>query len=103
VGTEHDPDRIEFIYDALRAAHRMIEDGLPVSSYICCSLLDNLEWWDGHRPKSGRVEVDRPAQERSVKPSGRWYGAVTAGNGLLIDPSRKSAAGQAPPGTAAAQ
>jgi beta-glucosidase len=88
VGTAHDPERIEFIYDALAAVHRMIQDGLPVTGYLHWSLLDNFEWWDGYRPTFGLVAVDRVTQARSVKPSARWYGAVAAANRLLPDPGR---------------
>ncbi len=76
VSTEDDDERIEYIEEGLRAVHRMLDDGLPISGYIHWSLLDNWEWWDGYRPKFGLVEVDRETMERRVKPSARWYGGV---------------------------
>lgn len=87
MGTENDPERIEFVHEALLAVHRMVQDGLPITGYIHWTLMDNYEWWDGYRPKFGLLAVDRQTQERSVKPSARWYGAVAAANRLLPDPT----------------
>ena len=44
--------------------------------------MDNWEWWDGFRPRFGLIAVDRATQERTIKPSARWYGAVAKANSL---------------------
>ena len=82
VGTEEDSERITYIEEGLRAVGRLLADGLPVSGYIHWSLMDNWEWWDGFRPRFGLVAVDRATQERTIKPSARWYGAVAKANRL---------------------
>lgn len=82
VGTENDTERIEYIDHGLRAVHRMLSEGLPISGYIHWSLLDNYEWWHGYRPKFGLIAVDRTTQRRTPKASARWYGAVAAQNQL---------------------
>ena len=82
VGTEHDPERIEYVEAGLRAVHQLLEDGLPVSGYFHWTLLDNWEWWHGYRPKFGLVAVDRATQERTVKPSARWFGQVASSGRL---------------------
>lgn len=76
IGTEDDAERIEFLEEGLRSVRGLLADGLPVRGYFHWSLLDNWEWREGYRPKFGLVAVDRQTQERTVKPSARWYGAV---------------------------
>ena len=80
VSTEDDSERIEYIEEGLRSIGRLRSDGLPVSGYIHWSLMDNWEWWNGFRPRFGLVAVDRATQERTIKPSARWYGAVARAN-----------------------
>jgi beta-glucosidase len=78
LATDDDAERIEYIDAGLRSVHRMLGDGLAVSGYIHWSLLDNYEWRHGYRPKFGLIAVDRTTQERTVKPSARWYGAIAS-------------------------
>jgi beta-glucosidase len=82
VATDDDDERIEYIDAGLRALHRTIRDGIPVTGYLHWSLLDNWEWWHGYRPRFGLVEVDRATLRRTVKRSAQWYGAVAARNQL---------------------
>jgi beta-glucosidase len=44
--------------------------------------LDNFEWVSGYRPTFGLIAVDRQRQERTVKPSARWLGAVARAHGF---------------------
>jgi beta-glucosidase len=78
LATDDDAERIEYIDAGLRSVHRMLGDGLAVSGYIHWSLLDNYEWRHGYRPRFGLIAVDRTTQERTVKPSARWYGRVAS-------------------------
>lgn len=73
IATASDEERIEYTTGALAGLGRAITDGVDVRGYLHWSLLDNYEWgrWD---PTFGLVEVDRETFERTVKPSGRWYG-----------------------------
>ncbi|WP_280217326.1 glycoside hydrolase family 1 protein [Nocardia neocaledoniensis] len=82
VATDDDTERIEYLREGLRAVHRLIGDGLPITGYVHWSLLDNWEWWDGYRPTYGLIAVDRTNQERRVKPSAHWYGELARTNSM---------------------
>lgn len=73
IATSSDDERIEYTTGALAGLGRAVADGVDVRGYLHWSLLDNYEWgrWD---PTFGLVKVDRESFERTVKPSGRWYG-----------------------------
>jgi beta-glucosidase len=57
-----------------------LESGIDVRGYIHWSLLDNFEWIFGYRPKFGLVSVNRLTQERTIKPSAHYLGAIARGN-----------------------
>ena len=82
VSTEDDSRRIEYIDRALTGLQRCIVDGIDVRGYIHWSLLDNFEWIFGYRPKFGLVAVDHKTQERSIKPSAHYLGAIARANSL---------------------
>jgi len=78
----HDPERVKFIEDHLRAIHDAIERGVPVGGYFHWSFMDNFEWALGYEPRFGLVHVDYETQARTVKDSGRAYARIALGNGL---------------------
>ena len=80
VSTEDDTRRIEYIQRALTGVRNCLASGIDVRGYIHWSLLDNFEWIMGYRPKFGLVAVDRQTQERTIKPSAHYLGAVARGN-----------------------
>jgi beta-glucosidase len=86
VSTEDDTRRIEYIRRALAGLRSCLKDGIDVRGYIHWSLLDNFEWVRGYEPKFGLLAVDRSTQERSIKPSGRYLGAIARQNRIL-DPA----------------
>jgi beta-glucosidase len=45
--------------------------------------MDNFEWFSGYQVPFGLLACDRDTQERTVRPSGRWLGAVSRANALL--------------------
>jgi beta-glucosidase len=45
------------------------------------SLLDNVEWGEGYAHRFGIVHVDFATEVRTLKQSGRFYGAVIAAHG----------------------
>jgi beta-glucosidase len=61
---------------------RCLDDGLDVRGYFYWSLLDNFEWALGYMPKFGLVGVDRATQQRTVKPSAEWLGAIARTNAM---------------------
>jgi beta-glucosidase len=80
VATTDDTRRIEYIRRALQGVANCLRDGLPVRGYTYWSAFDNFEWSLGYRPTFGLIAVDRQTQERTVKPSARWLGAIARAN-----------------------
>ena len=82
IGTDDDPQRIEYVTRALHGVLSCIEDGIDVRGYTYWSLMDNFEWAFGYRPRFGIIEVDRATQRRTVKPSGEWLSNVVRANAI---------------------
>jgi beta-glucosidase len=80
IATADDTERIAFLADALRSAHRCLEDGVDLRGYFVWSLLDNFEWHLGFGPKFGLVAVAPGTFERRPKPSLSWFGEVARAN-----------------------
>ncbi len=81
-GRCHDPERVDFLREHLREAHRAIADGVPLAGYFVWSLLDNFEWDSGYRERFGLTYVDYPTQRRVPKSSFDWYRGVIRENGF---------------------
>ena len=77
-----DPERITFLRDHLRQAHRAIADGVRLESYHVWSLLDNFEWAEGYAQRWGIVYVDYESQRRVLKDSAKWYQQVIRRNAI---------------------
>jgi len=82
IGTNDDPQRIEYVQRALEGVLSCIADGIDVRGYTYWSLMDNFEWAFGYRPRFGIIEVDRATQRRTVKPSGEWLSGIVRANAL---------------------
>jgi beta-glucosidase len=82
-GYVRDLERVEYLEQHVRAAHRVVEAGLELRGYFVWSLLDNFEWAEGYAPRFGLVYVDYATQRRIPKESARWYKQVIAANGLV--------------------
>lgn len=81
-GRVHDPERIGYVADHLRAVHTAIEQGADVRGYFCWSLMDNFEWAYGYAKRFGLVHVDYASLERTPKDSAWWYAEVAARNAV---------------------
>jgi beta-glucosidase len=81
-GAIHDDRRVAYLREHLLAAHRAIEDGVPLRGYFVWSLLDNFEWAEGYDRRFGVVRVDFETQERTVKDSGWFLRDTIAANGV---------------------
>jgi beta-glucosidase len=85
IATTDDAERIDYVRRALAGLHACVADGIDVRGYTYWSLLDNFEWAMGYDPRFGLVSVDRTTFERTMKPSGRWYGEVVRRNAVDVD------------------
>lgn len=68
-----DCDRIMYLRQYLKSAHRAISEGYPLQGYFIWSLLDNFEWAWGYDRRFGLVYVDYQTQQRIPKASCDWY------------------------------
>jgi beta-glucosidase len=82
IATTDDTRRIEYVRRALQGVSNCLRDGLPVRGYTYWSAFDNFEWSLGYRPTFGLIAVNRETQERTVKPSARWLGAIARANSM---------------------
>lgn len=78
-----DLDRIQYLQQHLRAAHRAVTEGYPLLGYFLWSLLDNFEWAWGYDRRFGIVYMDYPTQERIPKASFDWYAACIRDNRVV--------------------
>jgi len=69
----HDPLRVAYLRDYLKAVGEAIAQGVAVKGYFAWSLVDNFEWAHGYSKRFGIVYVDYPTQRRILKDSARWY------------------------------
>lgn len=74
-----DIQRLNFLRDHFTAAHRAIQNGVPLNGYFVWSLMDNFEWAHGYQQRFGIVHVDYETQTRLPKDSALWYKEFIAG------------------------
>ena len=72
----HDPQRVAYLEEHLRAVARAIHEGARVTGYFAWSLLDNFEWALGYTKRFGLIRVDYETQERLWKDSGLRYAQI---------------------------
>ncbi|HUQ39535.1 MAG TPA: glycoside hydrolase family 1 protein [Acidimicrobiales bacterium] len=82
IGTGDDTRRTAYVEAALQGVLRCLADGIDVRGYTYWSLMDNFEWALGYGPTFGLIAVDRDSQERTLKPSASWLGAIARANAL---------------------
>jgi beta-glucosidase len=80
-GQVHDERRTAYLEAHFAAAHRAIQEGVPLKGYFVWSFMDNFEWAWGYTKRFGIVYVDYPTQKRILKDSGAWYSRVVRANG----------------------
>lgn len=83
-GRIHDPQRVRFFRDHLRAARRAIDAGVDLRGYFAWSLLDNFEWSLGYAIRFGIVHVDYATQRRTLKDSAEFYSRVIRTQGEAL-------------------
>lgn len=68
-----DTDRIMYLRQHLKAAHRAVSEGYPLKGYFVWSLMDNFEWAWGYERRFGITYIDYKTQKRIPKASFDWY------------------------------
>lgn len=68
-----DTDRIMYLRQHLKAAHRAVSEGYPLKGYFVWSLMDNFEWAWGYDRRFGITFIDYSTQKRIPKASFDWY------------------------------
>jgi beta-glucosidase len=81
-GVVHDPARVAYLHDHLRAAHAALQRGVDLRGYFVWSLLDNFEWSAGYSKRFGLYQVDLASQRRVPKSSAAFYARVIRAGGL---------------------
>lgn len=70
---QHDEYRKWWLMETILAMQRALNRGVKLEGYLHWSLLDNFEWANGFWPRFGLVAVDYATQERTVRPSAKWF------------------------------
>ena len=81
-GRINDIRRLNYFNSHLKAAHRAIQNGVPLAGYFAWSLMDNFEWAKGYLQRFGLVWVDYDTLERTPKDSALWFRDVIERNGI---------------------
>lgn len=81
-GRVDDEPRTSYLRRHFAAAHRALNNGVPLAGYFVWSLMDNFEWSKGYTQRFGLIWVDYKTQQRLFKDSAHWYKEVIANNGL---------------------
>jgi len=84
-GRVPDERRLSYLREHLAAAHRALENGVPLAGYFAWSLMDNFEWSFGYTQRFGIVWTDYDTQRRILKDSALWYRRVIAENRVRIE------------------
>jgi len=82
ISTADDGWRQEYLRAVVAELGASLAAGVPLRGYFHWTSMDNFEWARGYTQQFGLIAVDRSTLERTVKPSGRLYAAIAAGNGL---------------------
>jgi beta-glucosidase len=80
----HDPLRVDYLRQHLRAIHAAIHSGVDLRGYFVWSLFDNLEWSLGYSKRFGIVHVDFATQKRTLKDSAAFFSQVIETNGAIL-------------------
>lgn len=81
VPTNNDGVRMVYISAMLQAIHQAMTLGANIFGYSYWSLVDNWEWGDWSQ-RFGLASFDPASFERTLKPSGYFYGDVAQANGV---------------------
>jgi beta-glucosidase len=86
-GIVHDPLRVLYLAEHVRAMRDAMDRGVDVRGYYVWSLMDNLEWANGFTKRFGIVAVDLETQRRIPKASALYYRDLIRSHGLEAVPT----------------
>jgi beta-glucosidase len=72
-GQVQDTDRILYLREYFKAAHRAVAENYPLKGYFLWSIMDNFEWAWGYDRRFGITYIDYKTQQRIPKSSFYWY------------------------------
>ncbi|WP_026735568.1 GH1 family beta-glucosidase [Fischerella sp. PCC 9605] len=78
-----DTDRIMYLRQYLKSAHRAISEGYLLKGYFLWSFMDNFEWAWGYSRRFGIIYVDYSTQQRIPKASFEWYAESIRQNSVV--------------------
>lgn len=84
-GIVHDPLRVWYYREHLKAAHDAMRQGADLRGYFAWSLMDNYEWSLGYSKRFGIVHVNYETLERTPKSSALYYREIIRTNGEALD------------------
>lgn len=79
IATPDDTRRVAYLKQALENLAECVSDGIPLTGYMCWTLLDNFEWQKGYSMHFGLIEVHRTTQKRIPKESFYTLGRIASG------------------------
>jgi beta-glucosidase len=88
---EHDLIRPRYLAQHLHQVWYAANIGRPVLGYYHWTLVDNFEWERGWTQKFGLWALNPVTQERTERPSARFYSEICRENGLTSDMVRRYA------------
>lgn len=83
-GSVQDPNRISYLKEYMAAAHRAMEEGVPLKGYYLWTFTDNFEWAWGKSCRFGIVYLDYETQRRIPKASALWFRDVIENHGFEV-------------------
>ena len=86
--------RARYLHDHLAVVSELRAGGVPVERYYHWCFVDNWEWTDGEVPRFGLVALDYETQQRTVRPSGRFFADIAREGGVTRQMYAEYVAGQ---------
>lgn len=71
-----DMHRRWWLANTLVGMQNAMKNGVKLEGYLHWSLIDNFEWDKGRWPRFGLIAINYETFERTLRPSGEWFGKV---------------------------
>jgi beta-glucosidase len=74
IGTLNEQKKIKYLRDHINQMRRAMANGADMRGYFAWTLVDNYEWHEGYDANFGLSIMDPNTKERTLEPSGVYYG-----------------------------